>query len=59
MPLSYPIFLHFKAGMTVIVEDVSDWRMADVGSSVINWVDADPVTQFVPRCCKQGSGLGA
>ena len=56
MPLSHPIFLHVKAGMTVIVEDVSDWRMADVGSSVINWVDADPVTQFVPAAANREVG---
>ena len=29
-----PVFLHVRAGMTVIVEDGSDWRMADV-----IWVD--------------------
>ena len=25
-----PLFAHVKAGMTVIVEDNGDWRMADV-----------------------------
>ena len=25
-----PVFLHVKAGMTVIDDDDSDWRMADV-----------------------------
>ena len=29
-PKSDPVFLHVKPGMTVIVEDGSDWRMADV-----------------------------
>ena len=29
-PKSDPDFLHVKPGMTVIVEDGSDWRMADV-----------------------------
>ena len=29
-----PVFLHVRAGMTVIVDDGSDWRMADV-----IWVD--------------------
>ena len=33
-PKSDPDFLHVKPGMTVIVEDGSDWRMADV-----IWVD--------------------
>ena len=33
-PKSDPVFLHVKAGMTVIVEDGGDWRMADV-----IWVD--------------------
>ena len=33
-PKSDPVFLHVKPGMTVIVEDGSDWRMADV-----IWVD--------------------
>ena len=27
---SDPVFLHVRAGMTVIVDDGSDWRMADV-----------------------------
>ena len=29
-PNSDPVFLHVRAGMTVIAEDGSDWRMADV-----------------------------
>ena len=29
-PKSDPVFLHVKVGMTVIVEDGSDWGMADV-----------------------------
>ena len=33
-PQSYPVFLHVRAGMTVIVEDGKDRRMADV-----IWVD--------------------
>ena len=69
-PQSDPIFLHVKAGMTVIVEDGCDWRMADViwvdGGSrnprvstlfkvadvetgIINWVNANLVTHIVPK----------
>ena len=33
-PQSDPVFLHVRTGMTVIVDDGSDWRMADV-----IWVD--------------------
>ena len=33
-PKTDPVFLHVRAGMTVIVEDGKDWRMADV-----IWVD--------------------
>ena len=29
-PKADPVFLHVRAGMTVIVDDGSDWRMADV-----------------------------
>ena len=29
-PKSDPVFLHVKAGMTVIVQRGGDWRMADV-----------------------------
>ena len=42
-PKSDPIFLHVKAGMTVIVEDGSDWRMADV-----LWVDGGARNPKVP-----------
>mgnify|MGYP001196371447 CR=1 FL=1 len=38
------ILLHPEAGMTVIVEDGSDWRMAEVIR-----VDGDLVTHIVPR----------
>jgi len=44
-----PILLHARAGMTVIVEDGNDLRMADVDTGVINWFNADPVTCMVPR----------
>ena len=33
-PKADPVFLHVRAGMTVIVDDGSYWRMADV-----IWVD--------------------
>ncbi len=42
-PKSDPVFLHIKAGMTVIVEDGSDWRMADV-----IWVDDGGRSPKVP-----------
>ena len=70
-PKSDPVFLHVKAGMTVIVIDMEGaWRMADViwvdggarnskvptlfkvadvDTGVINWVDADLVTHICPR----------
>ena len=38
-----PVFLHVKPGMTVIVEDGSDWRMADV-----IWVDGGARNPKVP-----------
>ena len=41
-PKVEPVFLHVRAGMTVIVEDGSDWWMADV-----IWVDGGART---PRC---------
>ena len=44
-----PIFFHARAGMTLIVEDGNDLRMADVDTGVINWFNADPVTRMVPR----------
>ena len=36
-PKSDPVFMHVKAGMTVIVENV------------INWVNAAQATHIVPR----------
>ena len=49
-PKSDPVFLHVKAGMTVIVTDTEGaWRMADVDTGVINRVNADLVTHIVPR----------
>ena len=68
-PKADPVFLHVRAGMTVIVENGSDWRIADViwvdggarnprvptlfqvadvGTGIINWVNADLVTHIVP-----------
>ena len=38
-----PVFLRVRAGMTVIVEDGSDWRMADV-----IWLMAVPGTRAHP-----------
>ena len=43
-PQSDPVFLHVRPGMTVIIDDGKDWRMADV-----LWVNADLVTHIVPR----------
>ena len=43
-PKSDPVFLHVKAGMTVIAEDGSNWRMADV-----IWVDGGARNPRVPR----------
>ena len=69
-PKADPVFLHVRAGMTVIIEDGRDWRMADViwvdggarnskvptlfqvadvDTGVINWINADLVTQICPR----------
>ena len=42
-PGADPVFLHVRAGMTVIVEDGSDWRMADV-----IWVDGGARNPKVP-----------
>ena len=42
-PKSDPVFLHVKPGMTVIVEDGSDWRIADV-----IWVDGVAGNPKVP-----------
>ena len=77
-PKSDPIFLHVKAGMTVIVTDTEGaWRMADViwvdggarnpkvptlfqvadvDTGVINWVNADLVTQHLSEGLS-GQGL--
>jgi len=51
-----PIFLHARAGMTVIVEDGNNLRMADVDTGVINWFNADPVTRTARF---QGSDVNA
>ena len=40
---SDPVFLHVKAGMTVIVEDGKGWRMADV-----IWVDGGARNPKIP-----------
>tara|TARA_B100000674_G_scaffold130384_1_gene100472 strand:+ start:89 stop:265 length:177 start_codon:yes stop_codon:yes gene_type:complete len=40
-PKADPVFLHVRAGMTVIVDDGSDWRMADV-----IWVEMRRVGQM-------------
>ena len=42
-PKADPVFLHVRAGMTVIVDDGSDWRMADV-----IWVDGGARNPKVP-----------
>ena len=42
-PKAEPVFLHVRAGMTVMVEDGSDWRMADV-----IWVDGGARNPKVP-----------
>ena len=42
-PKTDAVFLHVKAGMTVIVEDGKDWRMADV-----IWVDGGARNPKVP-----------
>ena len=42
-PLLDPVFLHVRPGMTVIVEDGKDWRMADV-----IWVDGGARNPKVP-----------
>ena len=42
-PKSDPLFLYVTAGMTVIVEEGSDWRMADV-----IWVDGGARNPKVP-----------
>ena len=42
-PTTDPVFLHVRAGMTVIVEDGNVWRMADV-----IWVDGGARNPKVP-----------
>lgn len=42
-PGSDPVFLHVRPGMTVIVNDGKDWRMADV-----IWVDGGTRNPKVP-----------
>ena len=42
-PKTDPVFLHVRAGMTVIVKDGKDWRMADVV-----WVDGGARNPKVP-----------
>ena len=42
-PKSNPVFLQIKAGMTLIDEDGSDWRMTDV-----DWVDGVARNAKVP-----------
>ena len=42
-PKTDPVFLCVHAGMTVIVEDGKDWRMADV-----IWVDGSARNRKVP-----------
>ena len=44
-PKSDPVFLHVKAGMTVIVQRGGDWRMADV-IHVIGSVRSPRVPRF-------------
>ena len=44
-PKADPVFLHVRAGMTVIVDDGSDWRMADV-----IWVDGGARNPKAPHC---------
>ena len=48
-PKSDPVFLHVKPGMTVIVDDGSDWRMADV-----IWVDGGAGNPKIPRAVPGG-----
>ena len=40
-PNSDQVFLHVRAGMTVIVEEGKVLRMADVDTGLINWVNAN------------------
>ena len=50
-PKADPVFLHVGAGMTVIVEDGSDWRMADV-----IWVDGAPKAIHAVSGGRRGHG---
>ena len=43
VPRADPVFLHVRAGMTVIVEGGSDWRMAD-----LVWVDGGARKPKIP-----------
>ena len=42
-PNAYAMFLHVKAGMTVIVEEGGEWRMAEV-----IWVDGGARNPKIP-----------
>ena len=44
-PKADPVFLHVRAGMTVIVDDGSDWRMANVIG-----IDGGAKNPKAPRC---------
>ena len=46
-PQPDPVFLHVRAGMTVIVDDGSDYRMADE-----IWVDGGAKNPKVPIQCQ-------
>ena len=48
-PKADHVFLHVKAGMTLIAEDGSDWRMADV-----IWVDGGARNPKVPTLFQVG-----
>jgi len=41
-PKADPVFLHVKTGITLIIDDCSDWRMADV-----IWVDGGTRNPFL------------
>ena len=43
-PKSHPVFLYVRAGVTVIVDNRSDWRIADV-----IWVDGGAINPKIPR----------
>ena len=48
-PQSDPVFLHVRASMTVIVDDGSDWRMADE-----IWVDGGAKNLKIPILFQAG-----